>query len=315
MQWLKIILVLLFFILIAFLAFLLIPVNRTFHTKLGLDISDVTVYRALKDTTKWRHWYPLNNSSDSQGLPIHFDSLAKNRLVKYNVGGNDEISWKGEIKINPKKIHKDESVLEWEEKVVIRKNIYEKLRILFDPSGYSDRFLGTVSKFKGRMDHFADQLSGIRMEILDIPSLDLATRTDTVPLSEVENQIQDIYKEIITHFRDDQLKYPDLIQSRYSMLNDSTVQIQVGAVLKDSLAIVKAPLKKLDIPAYKALVAHADGHFADIKDDMKIMDDWLKKHAARKASDFWVEHQFLFDSPGSKNSLSFNIMQPVYFLK
>jgi predicted transcriptional regulator YdeE len=315
MQWLKIILVLLFFILIAFLAFLLIPVNRTFHTKLGLDISDVTVFRALSDTTKWRNWYPVDHSPSSHGLSIHFDSLATNRLVKYAAGGDDEISWKGEIKINPKKIHKDESVLEWEEKVVIRKNIYEKLRILFDPSGYSDRFLGTVSKFKGRMDHFADQLSGIRMEILDIPSLDLAARTDTVPLSQIEDQIREIYKEIITHFRDNQLKYPDLIQSRYRMLNDSTVEILVGAVLKDSIAVVKAPLKKLEIPAYKVLVVHAEGHFADIKDDMKIMDDWLKKHAARKASDFWLEHQFQFDSPGSKKSHSFNIVQPVYFLK
>ena len=98
------------------------------------------------------------------------------------------------------------------------------------------------------------------------------------------------------------------------MINDSMVQLRVGATLRDSFAKVKLPLLKIEAPSYKALVAHVNGNLDQVEEDVKIMNDWLKKHAGRFAADFWLEHQYSYDEKNQLNN-SFNIVQPIYFLK
>jgi len=314
MQLLKVILVLLFFIGVALLGFLLIPVSRTFQANVAMDMSDVTVYRTLRDTSDWRNWY----TSDSiYGIPVNLspgiDSSVPNSLVRYVIGRETSVSRTGEVTI--KQAFAGESTLLWKETVLIRKNILEKFRLLFAPSGYSKLFLGTVSKFKGKLDHPSNQISGIRLEVQDVPSFELAAKADTIPFNKAEQRIESLYEEVISHFKDGQLKYPGLIQTRIDLLRDSLVMIQVGAVLSDSTARVQPPLHKLDIPSHKVLIGHTVGNFGDVNDFVRIMNDWLKKHSGRFSADFWLEHQIYFEGSGRHMKNSFNIVQPIYFLK
>ncbi|PWT97728.1 MAG: hypothetical protein C5B52_13390 [Bacteroidetes bacterium] len=305
MQVLKIFLVLLFFFCVTLLGFYLIPVNRTFQASIGLDMSDVTVFRSLTDTTEWKSWY-------GDPSPLRIDTASPYKLVRYVTGPEDLTSKEGEVKI--KQVYVGESVVQWKEKVVIRKDIMEKLRLLFAPSGYSNKFLGRVSKFKGKLDHPTDKISGLRLEISEIPSYDIAVRTDTMKIAEVGGNIETLYRSLISNFKDAQLKYPGLIQTRMEMINDSMVRLRVGAVLKDSLLKVKSPILKIEAPSYKALVAHVNGNLDQVNDDVKIMNDWLRKHAGRFAADFWLEHQYSYDENNQLTN-SFNIVQPIYFLK
>ncbi|MBX2922343.1 MAG: hypothetical protein KF746_09150 [Chitinophagaceae bacterium] len=266
-----------------------IPVHRSYLAEIEINADNLITYRTLLDTSNWNRWYNHNNQMD--GAAQHSISITPDQQKKqfeYVLHENENETREGGIQII--KSNKWNSKIKWTEKLVIEKDIQQKIKLLFSQEEFRGAFLQNVIQFKNHIEHPDNIFGGITFERRDIPAKRLVILSDTVAISDIEAKANELYQFIIHAVPQKDIIQKDIYISQHEILDDSLAYVRVGVSVTDDLLSVKAPLDVRDTEEHPAIVMRIAKGYTEINEDISIMYEWLKKNDARPSTGFWIEH-------------------------
>ena len=308
MQFRNIFIVLFVSLLIAGFCLYFLPTNRKYSTEADISADKNITFRTLRDTANWKRWDSgymhgrqlVDVIADKTGNEFHYVTRLDDRsTVEGSVSVIKSNQWSTKIL--------------WTEKVVLTKNIMQKLRLLFKPSEFKESFLESIAKFKTVIESPGNYMAGITFEKVEIPANKFVVLSDTVNVKDLYAAVIRLRKQIVAAIPENNIREEDLFYSQHELLPDSTAFVRVGVIVDHDLIQVPPPFDLLDMDEYAAIVMQVDRPYAEINQDVSVMHQWLKKNNARPAFDFWVEHHMAEDLTSEKAPMT--IIQEYYSVK
>ncbi|MCC6289658.1 MAG: hypothetical protein IT249_17405 [Chitinophagaceae bacterium] len=312
MQTRKIILIVLacFVSALAFLGVL--PMHRTYTAAITVNASNTITNRTIADTANWPTWY--TDSEEHKGVLKKFESFSekKHDNFNYTIQNNDDLK-NGMIRLT--RSNKWNTEITWVEELEINKGLFNKLKLLFNPSQFRKPFFDKIVQFKNHIEHPDSIFGGIAFERAEIPSNKVVIKNDTVTIAEMEDAILKSYNDIIASIPQELVKEPGTFLSQYEKISDVAVALSVAVEINEPEKELKTPFELAELDGYPAVVMHTTKNYKELDADVSIMYEWLKKHNERPATSFWVKH-----NPGNNIALAspdnkLTIIQEVYSLQ
>lgn len=313
MQFKKIIIIVLTTLSATIFFLLTIPMQRTYRAEIVINSDELITYRTLLDTVNWKVWYIDDEVEQPVTLSFEVASAGKSRLFNYDLNEQHGYTKKGQIKIVSKNRWNTQVI--WSEKLVAKKNIVQKFRLLFHPSEFRASFLQNMVQFKSHIEHPGNIFGGLTFERKEIPANNMVILSDTIAFNNIKDGLTALHEKIIASIAPGMIKHPGNFLSQYEMVSDSTVKILVGVVVEGELDAVKMPLGLLEMDEHPAVIIHTDKCYTDLKEDISVMYEWLKKNDTRPATSYWVKHTTHPDLAHETNSDHLTIIQEVYSIK
>jgi hypothetical protein len=310
----KKILIIVLTVLVAALFFLLtIPMRRAYHADITVSSDELITYRTLLDTANWEKWY--FDDEILQPKPVSFEEVPdkKSRLFAYHLKSSNGYEKEGQVKIARK--NRWNLQISWSEKLVFKHDIIKKLRLLFNPSDFRAAFLQNMVQFKNIIEHPNDIFGGLTFERREMPATRLVTLSDTVLLSEVKDQVINLYDKITARLAAEAIQYPGTFLSQHEMLNDSSVVLCVAVAVTDNLRDVKEPFEMIEMDEHPVVIIQTRKDYTDMDEDISIMYEWLKKNDKRPATSYWVKHTPATGIAQASGNNNLTIIQEVYSIK
>ena len=313
MQGKKIIIIILTVLTAGAFFLLSVPVQRTYRAEIIVNADELITCRTLLDTLNWKKWYLDHEVPQPWSLSYKVESNRKSKSFEYDLNEQGKYKKEGQIQISKK--NRWSTRIEWCEKVVFKKDVAQKLRLLFSPSEFRTAFLQNMVQFKNAIEHPDNTFGGLTFERKEMPASKLITLSDTVALSEVKDQIVYLYNTITAQLPAEEIKYPGNFLSQHEALNDSTVILCVAVAVTDTLQEVKEPFEMIEMDEHPAVIIQTQKSYTDMGEDISIMYEWLKNNDKRPATSYWIKHTPSADIAKATGKNSFTIIQEVYSIK
>lgn len=311
MQTRKIILIILTCVVAALVFLGALPMRRSYKAIISINANNTITGRTITDTTNWHTWYidPENKRNTFQ----HFEVTSYKKTENFNYTlQNDNALKIGVIQLTKK--NKWNTEITWIEELEIHEGIFKKLNLLFNPSQFREPFFQNIVQFKNHIEHPDSVFGGITFERIEMPFNKIVIKSDTVPVSKIEEAILNSYNAIITQIPQDIIKEPGFFLSQYEKISDSAALLSVAVEINETEKEPEVPFELTELESHQAVVMRTRS-YSDIDNDVSIMYEWLKKHNERPATSFWVKH-----NPGNNVALAstanqLTIIQEVYSLQ
>lgn len=296
---------------IAVLFLYAIPLQTSFQADVTVNADNFITCRTLSDTTTWNKWYFNDKTLSPAFNKFEKGANWKYQLFDYNLNENGSLR-NGQVQVL--KNSKWNTQITWVEQLVVKRNISQKLKIIFEPSVLKAQFLQNIAQFKSQIEHPDNTFAGLTFERTEIPSNKIVVAYDTVAFNNIEDHISALYKKIVTGLPSEKITNPGAFLSQYEKIGDSTIQLCVGVEVADDVNTVKAPFELLDVDGYPAIIIHTLRNYTDMNDDVAVMYEWLKKNDARPSTSYWVKHDLNKDVVTGIDKNKLTIIQGIYLL-
>lgn len=313
MQVKKILILLVLCFAIAMVALYTIPIERDYNAEIEINSNNVITYRTLLDTSNWNKWYSENIHADADpsNLQLQKDKAYKRFDYKFNASAN--AAHEGQVRVT--KSNRWNTKIKWTEKVTLDKGIKAKLHLIFHTSEFRTAFLQNVLQFKNFVEHPEDTYGGLTFRRRNIPANKLITINDTIPFSQMEARLPELYARLSEKISPEQVKQQGQYFSQHEMMDDSLAHVRVGVIVTDEMLHVDKPYDLLDMDEHQAIVMQITSNYAEINEDISVMYDWLKKNESRPAAGFWIEHAPNKSIAQANAPRSLTVIQEVYSIK
>lgn len=313
MQVKKILLLLVLCFTIAITALYFIPIERGYNAEIELNSTNIITYRTLLDTSNWKQWYSENihPNADPSNLQVQKDKAYKRFDYKFNASTNAVHD--GQVRVT--KSNRWNTKITWVEKVTLDKGIKAKLHLIFHTSEFRTAFLQNVVQFKNFVEHPEDTYGGLTFRRRSIPDTKLVTINDTIPFSQMEARLPELYSKLSEQLDPAKIKQQGQYLSQHEMMDDSLAHVRVGVIVTDDVLHMNKPFDVMDIDEHQAIVMQINNNYAEINEDISVMYDWLKKNESRPAAGFWIEHASSNKLAQASAPGSLTVIQEVYSIK
>lgn len=309
----KIAYVVLVFLFILVLALLIIPMHRTYRAEIVVNSDELITSRTLQDTVNWKYWYSDNEILYPKPVSLSAQVSKRGKVIEYLLENENGYEKEGQVEVSHQ--NRWNMKIVWSEKLIFKTNIYKKLQLLFNPSPFRTAFLHNMVQFKNSIEHPGNTYGGLTFERKEMPATKLVILTDTVALSEVNVQIENLHRRVINSLPAEVIQTSGTFLSQHEAINDSTILLTVAVGVVDQLLDVKAPLDLIDMDEHPVVIIQTRSNYTDIGEDIGIMYEWLKKNDKRPATSYWITHSPSTDIAKATNNNSFTIIQEVYSIK
>lgn len=286
-----------------------IPVKRSFNFKLSVQAIPEFVYQELLQTSEWNKWY--FGDSINRHSPLAIQSVKQDDLVSYRLDKEEGKDISGTFKINISL--EGGTFLEWNETIYLSKGIMAKIQLLLWPSSYRTTLENSLYKLRDNLERPAEIEAGVRFKVYQMKGHVIAAMNDTVSFVNAEQKIIQLYQKIRARFNQVSFTDTNHMTSRYELLNDSMVNVEVGLRLKDATQKVPAPLKRLEVPSVLIFIASKKSNYQQSGQMVQITHDWVKKYNLKLAGPFWFEHTVKLENGKYQMGDTLRIIQPFYY--
>ncbi|MFT3950270.1 MAG: hypothetical protein QM763_25110 [Agriterribacter sp.] len=303
MQTRTVILIILACIISALVFLSALPMRRTYKATITVNANNTITNRTIADTANWYAWYIASEEKKGSFKNFEIFSEKKHDNFNYTIQHNNDFK-NGIIRLT--RSNKWNTEITWVEELEIHDGLFNKLKLLFNPSQFRKPLFDNIVQFKNHIEHPDSIFGGIAFEHAEIPSNKVVIKNDTVTAAAMEDAILKSYNDIIAGIPQELIKEPGTFLSQYEKISDDAVALNVAVEINEPEKELKTPFELAELDSYPAVVMHTTKNYTELDADISIMYEWLKKHNERPATSFWVKH-----NPSNK----LTIIQEVYSLQ
>lgn len=304
----KIVLYLTAVFLITIIIFYFIPVKRSFIFKLIVQATPASVYEELLQKTEWNNWYFNGDITKYNQLIIQ--PQKQDAFLSYIINEKGSININGTFKTN---LSLDGgTILEWSETVCISHGLTGKIQLIIWPSYFETTLSQSLNKLKMNLEKPLEILAGVHFKVYQMKGHAMAAINDTVPFANAEQKIIQLFQKIRSQFNSSALADTNRLTSRYELLNDSSINLEVGLRMRDATINISSPLKRLEVPSVLIVIASSEKNYQKSGEMVQNTQDWVKKYNLKLASPFWFEHSIKFKNGIYQLGDTLRIIQPFY---
>lgn len=285
------------------------PVKRTFHFKLIVQATPALVYEELLQNTSWENWYFSSTISKIHNLSIQ--PVKQDEIITYQLNNKKDRNINGAFNISISL--EGGSFLEWNETIHLSKGLGNKIQLLFRPGIYEESLRNSLYKLKDHLEKPTEVEAGVRFRVYQMKGHAIAVLNDTVSLANAEQKITQLYQKIRSQLNPLFFKDTNRLTSRYELLNEKTIKLQVGLRMNDATLSVPSPLTRLEVPSVLIVVASAKANYGQIEKIEQITHDWVNKYNLKLASPLWYEHSIRWQNGNYQLGDTLRIIQPFYY--
>ena len=292
---------------IAVLLLFLIPVKRIVDYKIMVRSTPLVVYKDLMNKQNWQEWL-LDTTSNND---VELTGDKEKRTVQYVITNNNKTVSEGMFTVQT--ALNGSTVLENKETLYMQ-SIDDKIDFFVRPDELKKHYNLKVDTLKARLEQPLWEKAGIKFTSAQMDNVTIGAYSDTISVNAAGVQLISMYNKLKSGLPANQLVNEFRPQSRFKYIEGTDrMFLQVGINLKDSLAKLSPPFKRLHVPACKLIIASFKGKYEEVPEAMEVLRDWIIKNQLRVATVPWVEHQLITTNQQVLLTDSFAIIQPVYF--
>ncbi|GAC1426500.1 MAG: hypothetical protein NVS9B7_28260 [Flavisolibacter sp.] len=295
--------------LIALIILYFTPVNRSFNFKFMVQATPAYVYDELLQTSEWNKWYFFKSRENQNNLVLQ--PLKQDEIVAFTIADQGDKNSKGTFHIN---LGLDGgSILSWKDTVHFSKGLVGKLQLILWPSSYSNKLIVSINRLRANLEIPAEVEAGVRFKIYQMKGHVIAAINDTISSGKLDQKIIELYQKIRNQFKPETFTDTSRMMSRFKLLGDSSINLEVGLRMKDALMKIPAPMIRLEVPTIPIVVASAKTNYQQSRELIEITHDWVKKFNLKLASPSWFEQSIKFQNGKYQIGDTLRIIQPFYY--